>query len=151
MPVINSESPLAPESRKLVEESQRALEEVYPPEDIFSFTAEELAEPGTTFLVARSEAGDALGCVALVDCGSYGEVKRLFVRPEGRGLGVAKALMAALESEARARGLAEILLETGDRLEPALALYSGLGYLTRGPFGDYPEHPASHFMGKRVA
>lgn len=150
-PTIAPESPLSADGRALIAECQLALEAVYPPEEIFSFDAEDLAREAAAFLVARDATGRALGCVALVDCGGYAEVKRLFVRPEGRGLGLARALMAALEAEARRRGLAEVLLETGDRLSPAVALYESLGYRTRGPFGDYREHPASLFMGKGVA
>jgi putative acetyltransferase len=148
---IAPESPLSADGRALIAESQQALEQAYPPDEIFSLDAEELAREATAFLVARDARGRALGCVALVDCGGYGEVKRLFVRPEGRGLGLARALMAALEAEARGRGLSEVLLETGSRLSPAVALYESLGYRARGPFGAYPEHPASLFMGKGVA
>jgi len=150
-PEIHIESPLTEDGQVLIAQSQGALEEVYDASEIFSFSAAELARPDTHFLVARGAGGAALGCVALVDCGGYGEVKRLYVRPEGRGLGTARALMAALEALAARLGLAEVLLETGDRLVPAVALYESLGYRVRGPFGDYPEHPASLFMGKRVA
>jgi putative acetyltransferase len=150
-PTIATESPLSADGRALIAESQLALEAVYPPEEIFSLTPEELDREAAAFLVARDGAGRAQGCVALVDCGGYGEVKRLYVRPEGRGLGLARALMAAIEAEARGRDLAEVLLETGNRLGPAVALYERLGYRTRGPFGVYPEHPASLFMTKAVA
>ncbi len=148
---IAKTSPLSADSRALVAESQRALEEVYPPDEIFSFDAEELAGEDTTFLVARGADGMALGCVAMVRCGDYAEVKRLYVRPEGRGQGVARALMSALEREARAQGCGAVLLETGDKLAAAVALYDRLGYRVRGPFGAYPEHPASLFMGKVLA
>ncbi len=152
MPItIFIDSPLASDGRKLVIESQAALEQAYPPEEIFSFDAAELAREAAAFFVARDGSGEALGCVALVDAGGYGEVKRLFVRPAGRGRGVAKLLMAALEAEAARRGLADVRLETGDRLEPAVGLYRSLGYRVRGPFGAYAEHPASLFMEKRVA
>lgn len=152
MPItITPESPLDDDGRRLVAESQCALEEVYPPEEIFSLDAAGLAREAAVFLVARDGGGAALGCVALVDCGGYGEVKRLYVRSAGRGSGVARQLMAALEVEAARRGLREVMLETGDRLLPAVALYRSLGYCARGPFGSYPEHPASLFMEKRVA
>lgn len=158
---IAEESPLSPEGSALVAESQAALEQVYPPEEIFSFDAAELARPGVAFLVARRPdgaggatgapgAGRALGCVALVDCGGYAEVKRLYVRPGGRGRGVAKALMGALEARAAAAGLPLVRLETGDRLEAAVGLYRALGYRPRGPFGPYSPHPASLFLEKRL-
>ena len=92
----------------------------------------------------------ALGCVAMVACRDYAEVKRLYVPAQGRGRGLARALMAALEAQAKAAGKAFIRLETGDALVPAVALYRSLGYVARGPFGDYPEHPASLFMEKAL-
>lgn len=146
---IAAESPLTADGRTLIEGSQAALLEVFSPAEIFSFSAEELATPEVTFLVARDE-GWAAGCVAMVDCGAYAEVKRLFVPGTARGKGVARALMEALESRARADGKARIMLETGERLGPAVALYRALGYGVCGPFGDYPEHPASLFMDKAL-
>jgi putative acetyltransferase len=153
-PTVAHADPLSPEGRALVAESQAALEAVYPPEDIFSFTAAELARPDTVFLVARTgtaDGGPAAGCVALVDCGGYGEVKRLYVRPAARGTGAGRALMGALEAAAMAAGLAAVRLETGGRLAAALALYRRSGYRPRGPFGTYRAHPASLFMEKNLA
>jgi len=150
-PKVQIESPLTGDGQALIAESQGALEAVYDASEIFSFSAAELARPDTHFLVARGDGGEALGCVALVECAGYAEVKRLYVRPEGRGRGTARLLMAALEAKAAQLGLAEVLLETGGRLVPAVVLYESLGYRVRGPFGAYPEHPASLFMGKRVA
>ena len=142
------ESPLTADGRALVAGSQTALEQVYPPDEIFSFTAEELDRPDTRFYVARATDGTPLGCVASCDCGAYAEVKRLFVPEAGRGKGVARALMDRLEDDARAAGKDSIKLETGDRLAAATTLYRARGYVVRGPFGDYPEHPASLFMEK---
>ena len=146
---ISAESPLTEDGRRLIDGSQVALLEVFSPDEIFTFSATELASPDTAFLVAR-EAGAAFGCVAMVDCGDYVEVKRLYVPAEGRGKGVARALMAALETRAGQAGKSWVRLETGDALKPAVALYTALGYRVRGPFGDYPEHPASLFMEKTL-
>lgn len=147
---IALESPLTPDGRALIDGSELALREVYKPSECFSFTAEELDKPQITFLVAR-DGRDAVGCVALVNCGTYAEVKRLFVVPEARGTGAARALMAELEQQASAMGLNCVLLETGEKLSAAVALYTALGYAPRGKFGEYPDHPASMFMGKPLA
>ena len=144
---IAPESPLTPEGRALIAGSQRALLEVFSPDEIFTFSPEELATPDVAFLVAR-DGGQALGCVAMVDCGAYAEIKRLYVPQAGRGRGLARALMAALEDRARAEGKAAIMAETGEALVPAVALYRDLGFTARGPFGDYPDHPASLFLEK---
>ena len=146
---IAAESPLTPEGRALIDGSQAALLEVFSPDEIFSFSPEELATPDVAFLVAR-DGGEPLACVAMVDCGDYAEVKRLYVPLAGRGRGLARALMAGLEARAKAAGKGRIMLETGDALVAAVALYRALGYRARGPFGDYPEHPASLFMEKAL-
>ena len=149
MLTIAIESPVSPEGRALIAGSQTALLEVFPPQDIFSLDPQELANPAVHFLVAR-ENGTALGCVASVRCGDYAEVKRLYVTTAGRGKGVARALMAALEAAALTDDMALIRLETGDALVAAVALYKALGYQVCGPFGDYSEHPASLFMEKHL-
>ena len=147
MLAITVESPLSPDGLALIAGSQAALLDVFAPDEIFTLDPSELAVPAITFFVAR-ETGRAIGCVALADCGDYGEIKRLYVGPAGRGKGVARALMAALESHAALRGQRLMRLETGDVLVAAVALYKDLGYAVRGPFGDYSEHPASLFMEK---
>ncbi len=145
---IAIESPLSTEARSLIDGSEAALRAVYPPEDCFTFTAAELDSPKISFFVARREDQAPTGCVALCDYGTYGEIKRLYVPQSGRGLGTARALMAAAEAQAQSLGHTVMRLETGDKLAAAVALYTALGYQARGPFGDYPEHPASLFMEK---
>ena len=147
---ITIESPCTPDGRALIAGSDAALLDVFLPDEIFTMEPEELAVPEARFFVARDAAGGLLGCVAMVDCGSYGEVKRLFVPAAGRGQGVARALMAALEAHARTAGLPIMRLETGPVLTAAIRLYDSLGYQRRGPFGDYADHPASLFMEKAL-
>lgn len=143
-------SPTAPDSRALIAASQAALLAVFGPDEIFTLSAEELAAtPGMTFYVATAD-GAALGCVARLDCGEYAEVKRLFVADAGRGRGIACALMARLEADARAAGMSLVRLETGPQLGAATTLYRALGYAERGPFGAYAAHPSSLFMEKEL-
>ncbi len=149
MLTISVEGTDTEDAAALVAGSEAALRAVYPPEACFSLAADELAAADAVFLVARI-GGAAAGCVALVPCRGYGEVKRLYVPPGRRGRGVARALMARLESEAGRRGLAVVRLETGDRLAAAVGLYESLGYRRCGPFGGYRDHPASLFMEKRL-
>ena len=146
---IAVESPLTEDAGILIEGSEAALREHYTADECFSFDAAELAGDDVRFYVARLE-GTPMGCVALVDCGDYGEVKRLYVPNSARGLGVAKALMDHLEAEAAARGLFAVRLETGDKLEAAVGLYAARGYARRGPFGEYEDIPASTFMEKTL-
>lgn len=146
---IRVESPLSPASRTLIAGSQSALEEIYPPHQIFSLAPEELATPNTMFFVARTARRPA-GCVALVDCVDYGEVKRLYVDPALRGAGVGRALMLALERAASDIGLGLLRLETGPELASAVRIYRGLGYIERDAFGGYEDAPCSLFMEKRL-
>jgi putative acetyltransferase len=146
---VHKESPLTDEGIALINGSEDALREVYPPEECFTFTAEELVDDKISFFVARKNA-DAKGCIALVDEGSYGEIKRLYVPDHSRGLGVAKILMSHLEAQSKAMGHQSVKLETGEKLAAAVVLYKSLGYSVCGPFGDYEDHPASLFMEKAL-
>lgn len=146
---VQTESPLTPDALTLIEGSEAALREVYSEEECFSFSPSELAQRNVQFLVARGD-GQPLGCVALVDLGSYAEIKRLYVTPQARGLGVAQALMQAAERAASDLGLATVRLETGDKLAAAVGLYRQIGYAEREAFGDYEPLDCSLFMEKRL-
>jgi putative acetyltransferase len=139
--------PRSPEGRALLEASQALLRALYPPEDNFFLSIDELCAPHIAFFIAEED-GRALGCVALAHFGAYGEVKSLFTDPALRGRGTGAALMAALEADARAQGLPLLRLETGDDLFAAHRLYQRCGFTICGPFGDYAEGPHSVFMEK---
>ncbi len=144
---ITLESPVTDDGHKLINGSEVALRAVYTADECFTFTADELLDDKVCFYVAR-KGGKAMGCVALVNEGAYGEVKRLYVPDHARGLGIAKILMAHLETQAKAQGFAHVKLETGDKLAAAVALYKSLGYNVCGKFGPYEEDPVSLFMEK---
>ena len=75
------------------------------------------------------ENGEASGCAAFRrKDDATGEVKRVFVRPEYRGRGLAKLLMASVEAHAREQGCEKLFLDTRITLEPAVALYRKLGF-----------------------
>jgi len=80
----------------------------------------------------------------------YGELKRMFVRPEARGQGLSRQIVAALEALLRAEGIALVRLETGIYQPEAIGLYKGLGFAERGPFGDYQVDPLSLFMERAL-
>lgn len=85
------------------------------------------------------EAGDApIGCGGLrgID-DEHGEIKRMFVRAEHRGTGVAVAILRALEADARARGWSRLVLETGDQQPDAMRFYEREGYHRIPLFGYY--------------
>ncbi len=133
----------------LLRASHAFLQSLYPPEAIFALDPAQLAAPHVSFFIAEA-GGDALGCAALANQGSYGEIKSMFVHPDARGTGTGAALMATIEDEARTQGLTLLRLETGDDLAPAHRLYQRHGFTMSGPFGDYVAGPHSVFMEKRL-
>jgi putative acetyltransferase len=95
--------------------------------------------------------GRALGCGALRQRDTFtGEVKRMFVTRGARRDGVAQALLARLEQEARVQGYRHLVLETGARQAAAIALYSGCGWRRIAPYGPYVGDPMSVCFGKSV-
>ena len=84
--------------------------------------------PDGAFLAARID-GRAVGCggIARFD-ETRGELKRMYVEPGSRGLGLGRLLLDALEMEARRLGYVAVVLETGDRQPAALGLYVSAGY-----------------------
>jgi len=133
----------------LLTASHAYLQSLYPAEDNYFLSIDDLCAPHITFLIAL-DAAQAVGCAALADFGSYGEVKSMFTDPAARGGGIGAALMAALEGVALAQGLPMLRLETGDDLYPAHRLYERHGFRRCGPFGDYAAGPHSVFMEKAL-
>jgi putative acetyltransferase len=150
--VIEAADPRLPKARQLVEELDALLISLYPMESNHLVAIDRLAEPDTRFFLAEVD-GKALGCGAIMICGrDYAEVKRVYVSPKGRGLGLAKLLLRRLEQEARGHGLDRLRLETGRYQPEALGLFEAIGFRVCGPFGDYPtDDPNSIFMEKAIA
>ncbi|MHC5256385.1 GNAT family N-acetyltransferase [Streptomyces sp. UC4497] len=96
-----------------------------------------LGPPGGEFLVARGDKGEFLGCAGLRllrGAPETAELKRMFVRPAGRGAGLGLGLLLAVEQSARRLGAARIVCETNAQLTAARALYTRHGYEEIGPY-----------------
>jgi GNAT superfamily N-acetyltransferase len=118
----------------------------FDPARSISADAPELTPPSGVFVIARL-AGRPIGCGALkVKQRRVGEVKRMWVDGEARGLGIGRRLLAALEAEARHFGLDTLRLETNRSLIEAQALYRRAGYREVAPFNDEPY--AHHWFEK---
>ncbi len=78
-----------------------------------------------------------------------GEIKSMWVTPDRRGCGLGHAMLAAVETAARERGIHVLRLETGIHQPEALGLYRAAGYDEIGPFGAYRHDPLSVFMEKK--
>ena len=148
---IAAADPRQAEVRRLIEDLDRLQLSLYPAESNHLLDIETLAGPDIRFFSASMN-GDIVGCGCIRLCEDYAEVKRVYVDPGARGLGLARAMMAQLEAEALARGKNVARLETGIHQPAALGLYVALGYSRRSSFGDYPaDDPNSVFMEKRLA
>jgi putative acetyltransferase len=128
------------EVRALIAELDRTLSAQYPPEQRHGLALDAIFQPHVRFFVGWLN-GEAMGCggVALFD--GFAEVKRMYVREAARGRGVAQALLARIEAEARAAGLAMLRLETGDRQDAAMRLYTRAGFRRCQAFGAYVSMP----------
>jgi GNAT superfamily N-acetyltransferase len=76
------------------------------------------------------------------------ELKRMYVVPEARGLGLARRILAALEEDARATGRIRMVLETGTAQPEAIALYTSSGYEPCAKFGHYRDYENSRCFAK---
>lgn len=140
-----------PEVASLIAELDAYQDTLYPAEARYALDLVSLTKPNVLFAVARAGDGAAVGCGAIVLGQTYGEVKRMYVRPEARGRGVARLLCQVLESAGHANGCRRLMLETGPYQPEALAFYARQGFVRCGPFGEYPDHPLSVFMSKSIS
>ena len=148
--IVNAETPDQPEVRDMLARLDAYGAALYPAARTPLMDIASLLQGDVLFLVARDVDGSAVGCAALVNRGGYGEVKRMFVDAERRGLGTGSKLLEHLVMFAKMSGLGVLRLETGIHQLDAIALYERAGFLRCAPFGDYREDPLSLFMEKRL-
>lgn len=77
------------------------------------------------------------------------EIKRMFVAPAYRGIGLGRRMLEFLESEAVRRGFTRAVLETGNNQPEAISLYRSAGWRAIPPFGLYVGNPVSTCFEKR--
>ena len=126
----------ADDARALIDELEAELGAVYAAEQRHGLSVEQVFRQGILFFIARLD-GDAVGCGGVAFEDGLAEVKRMYVRPRARGGGVGQAILARLEQEARARGVARLVLETGDAQHAAMRFYERAGFVRCGAFGAY--------------
>lgn len=139
-----------PEVAPLLDELAEEYRRRYGDGPTFSRRPEQFVPPRGCFLAA-SMGGETVACGgyrALPD-GAV-ELKRMYVRPAARGLGVARTLLARLEREAVAQGVGVIRLETGVRQPEAVALYTSAGYARIPNYGTHAQDHRSLCFEKRL-
>lgn len=143
--------PAGADARACVEAYFRELDELFEggfdPARSVSADPQELMPPAGLFLVASLD-GQPVGCGALkVKSSRRGEIKRMWVAPSARGLGIAQRLLLALEQHAVDAGLDVLQLDTHRALTEARALYARNGYAEIAAYNDNPY--AHHWFEKR--
>jgi ribosomal protein S18 acetylase RimI-like enzyme len=109
---------------------------------------DEMRPPAGVFLLVTLR-GDPIGCGALkFHADEPTELKRMWVAPTARGLGVGRRLLAELERRAFEHGSHTIRLETNKALTEAIAMYRAAGYREVGAFNDEPY--ADHWFEKHL-
>lgn len=109
------------------------------------------APPQGAILLACDADGDALGCVGLrpLDQNGVGEIKRLYVLPSARGLGLGRALAEAAIDQARRLGYNELRLDTLPSMSAAISTYERMGFERTEPYYG-PTPPGTLFMALKL-
>lgn len=134
--------------RQYFDELDRRFESGFDPAASLSAEDRELMPPRGGFLVASVD-GRPLACGALKTIApAVGSLKRMWVAEAGRGLGIGRRILEALEVQARALGLKTLRLETNRTLGEAIRLYRSAGYREVAPFNSDPY--AHHWFEKSL-
>jgi putative acetyltransferase len=147
--VITPEHPASPEATALIMELDAHLEQLYPSESRHGFSVQRLIADSVAFYLIRDN-GIPAGCGGIKLFGTeFGELKRMYVRPQFRGRGFGKLMLNHLTDYARSQGVKVLRLETGIHQTAAIGLYEQMGFERIPPFPPYREDPLSRCYEKR--
>jgi GNAT superfamily N-acetyltransferase len=139
-----------PVARELVDRVQAEYTVRYGGPDAAVVDPGDFVPPTGLFLVAEVD-GVPAGCGAWrVHEPGVVEVKRMYVEPAFRRLGLAQVLLDALELSAARAGHRAVVLNSGFRQPEALALYDRAGYGPVPGYGVYADAPGAVFLGKEL-
>ena len=134
--------------REYYRELQERFDGGFDPELSLVPSLDEFAAPRGTFLLVRLN-GEPVGCGGLKPSSKEtAYLKRMWIAPGARGLGLARRLLSTLEGSARAMGYSIVRLETNKSLIEAQQLYRSAGYAEVAAFND--ERYAHHWFEKRL-
>jgi GNAT superfamily N-acetyltransferase len=147
----------APVAQKMVAAAQDELTQRYGSGDENPIESVQFDPPEGIFLIAWID-GEPVGCGGWrtishfrADSGlaeDVAEIKRMYVAPDIRNVGVATALLAALEESARDCGMRRMILETGMAQPEAIAFYTKMGYERIPNYGHYKDYPDCVSFGR---
>jgi GNAT superfamily N-acetyltransferase len=140
-----------PDVVRLVTELQAEYVTRYGDPDETPVAPAEFLPPHGLFLVGVLDAVPAVTGAWRRFADDVAEIKRMYVVPHARGLGLARRMLAELESTARAAGMRRVVLGTGAAQPEAVALYESSGYEPVDGFGLYACAPDARFFGKTLA
>jgi DNA-binding MarR family transcriptional regulator/GNAT superfamily N-acetyltransferase len=149
---IDEEPPTSREAQyclsEYYSELRRRFEGGFDPTKSMAPALDEFLPPAGSFLVARLH-GQPVGCGGIKPISpDAAYLKRMWIAPSARGLGLGRRLLAALEERARSIGYRTIKLETNKTLIEAQRLYRSCGYREVTPFNDEPY--AHHWFEKSL-
>lgn len=114
--------------------------------EMSSFPGTKYIPPGGTFFLALWE-GEPAGCIGLRRFDDEAcEMKRMFVRPGYRGLGIAKELCNVFFDSVKEFGYTKVLLDTNKEMTEAIAIYQKLGFAVIPPYCENENPNPVYFM-----
>ncbi len=146
---IARERPDSADAKRLIGELQAVLSPHYPPESQHGYSVDKLIRENVHFFVLRAEQEPA-ACGGIQFYPDFGELKRMFVRPDWRGRGFGRAILERLAAHARANACNLLRLETGIHQHEAIRLYERWGFASIPAFPPYAPDPLSLFYEKRL-
>ena len=146
--IITPERPDTPDATALIAELEAYLEPLYPRESRHGYSVEKLIAEGVAFFLIR-DGGAPAGCGGIKLFGTeYGEVKRMYVRPQFRGRGFAKLMLNHLADHARSQWVRILRLETGIHQHAAIRLYEREGLQAYSAVWAIPGRPGQPVLRK---
>ena len=147
--VITRERPDTEASLQLIAELDAVLNAGYAPESRHGYSVDKLIREGVHFFVLRAD-GIPAACGGIQFYPEFGELKRMYARPQFQGRGLGRAVLLHLEAHARAERCRLLRLETGIHQAEAIRLYERAGFTRIPAFSPYREDPVSLCYEKRL-
>lgn len=147
---IAPEMPDSTDAMSLIDELEAYLSPLYPKETQYGYSPDQLIKENVAFFILRYDGKPAGCCAVKFYEKEYGELKRMYVRPQYRGKGFGKLMMKFLEEYSLKHGVHVLRLETGTLQPEAKGLYERFGYRKITAFGSYMNSPFNLFYEKSI-